>query len=164
MIAVVDYGAGNVQSVLNALAAIQAPVALTNDPAAILAAEGRMAPCAGARGGYVATDGWTATSDTPAAALIGAMRARGVRKVVYTDIARDGTLSSPNVAAIRQLAALGVEVVAAGGVARSEHLRELAAIPGVTEAIVGRALYTGDVEPRGAGWTLEPLTVTDGAA
>jgi glutamine amidotransferase len=48
VIAVVDYGAGNVQSVVNALAAIDAPVILTNDTAAILAAEGVIVPGVGA--------------------------------------------------------------------------------------------------------------------
>ena len=48
MIAVVDYGAGNVQSVVNALAAIEAPVVLTNDTAAILNAAGVIVPGVGA--------------------------------------------------------------------------------------------------------------------
>jgi phosphoribosylformimino-5-aminoimidazole carboxamide ribotide isomerase len=108
-----------------------------------------------ARDGLVATRGWTATTATTAAELIADMRGRGVRKVVYTDIARDGMLSQPNYAALREVAGLGVEITASGGVASVEQLRTLAAIEGVTEAIVGKALYTGDVTLEGADWVIE---------
>lgn len=109
-----------------------------------------------ARDGMVATRGWTETSDTPAEALIESMLVRGVQRVVYTDIDRDGTLVSPNFEAIARIARLGAAVVASGGVATREHLRQLAAIPGVDEAIVGRALYTGDVVLADDEWVIEP--------
>jgi phosphoribosylformimino-5-aminoimidazole carboxamide ribotide isomerase len=108
-----------------------------------------------ARNGLVATRGWTETSAVTAEALIEDMRERGVRRVVYTDIDRDGTLVSPNFDAIERVGRLGVAVVASGGVATREHLRQLAAIPGVDEAIVGRALYTGDVVLAGDEWVIE---------
>jgi phosphoribosylformimino-5-aminoimidazole carboxamide ribotide isomerase len=108
-----------------------------------------------ARNGMVATRGWTETSEVTAEALIEDMRERGVRRVVYTDIDRDGTLVSPNFDAIARVGRLGVAVVASGGVATREHLRQLATIPGVDEAIVGRALYTGDVVLAGDEWVIE---------
>jgi phosphoribosylformimino-5-aminoimidazole carboxamide ribotide isomerase len=109
-----------------------------------------------ARNGLVATRGWTETSAVAAEDLIARMRDRGVRKVVYTDIDRDGTLMSPNFEAIGRVAGLGVSVVASGGVASREHLQRLAQIPGVDEAIVGRALYTGDVVLEGEDWVVTP--------
>jgi phosphoribosylformimino-5-aminoimidazole carboxamide ribotide isomerase len=109
-----------------------------------------------ARDGFVATHGWTTTSEVTAEALIVTMQTRGVRKIVYTDIARDGMLSSPNFAAIARVAGLGVDVVASGGVATFEQLQTLADIPGVSEAIVGQALYTGAVTLSGADWSIEP--------
>jgi phosphoribosylformimino-5-aminoimidazole carboxamide ribotide isomerase len=109
-----------------------------------------------ARNGLVATRGWTETSDVTAEALIEGMRERGIRRVVYTDIERDGTLVSPNFDAIARIGTLGVAVVASGGVATREHLWQLATIPGVDEAIVGRALYTGDVVLTGDEWKIEP--------
>jgi phosphoribosylformimino-5-aminoimidazole carboxamide ribotide isomerase len=109
-----------------------------------------------ARNGMVATHGWTETSAIGAEDLIARMRDRGVRKVVYTDIDRDGTLMSPNFEAIGRVAELGVSVVASGGVASREHLQRLARIPGVDEAIVGRALYTGDVVLEGQDWVVTP--------
>lgn len=108
-----------------------------------------------ARGGMVATRGWIETSDVPAETLIADMRDRGVRRVVYTDIERDGTLVSPNFEAVARIGELGVAVVASGGVASREHLEVLAGIPGVDEAIVGRALYTGDVTLHGDDWVVE---------
>jgi phosphoribosylformimino-5-aminoimidazole carboxamide ribotide isomerase len=101
-----------------------------------------------ARDGRVATHGWQQTSDTTATALGQAMRARGVRRVVYTDIARDGMLTGVNVAATAALAReTGLRAIASGGVASLadiEHLKaqEAAGIEGV---IIGQALYTGAV-------------------
>ncbi len=63
---------------------------------------------------------------------------------------------TPNFDAIARIGTLGVAVVASGGVAPRDHLRQLATIPGVDEAIVGRALYTGDVVLTGDEWKIEP--------
>ncbi len=99
-----------------------------------------------ARGGLVATRGWQQTSRVQALALAREMVTLGVRRLVYTDITRDGTLSEPNFAAIAELsAAVAIPIVAAGGVASVEHVRRLARL-GVEAVIVGRALYTGHVE------------------
>jgi phosphoribosylformimino-5-aminoimidazole carboxamide ribotide isomerase len=76
------------------------------------------------------------------------MAAAGVARIIYTDIARDGTLGGVNVAATRALArAAGVPVIASGGVS---SLADIAAVraaagDGVEGVIVGKALYTGAV-------------------
>ena len=99
-----------------------------------------------AREGLVATRGWIETTAVRATELATELAALGVRHVVYTDIGRDGTLHEPNYDALREMAEVsGLAVIASGGVARREHLAALAAIPGVEAAIVGRAIYTGDV-------------------
>ena len=73
----------------------------------------------------MAVRGWTAVSDTTAAALLDAVRGLGLAAVVYTDIARDGMLSGPNLEAPAELAeAVGIPVIASGGVGRLEHLVE----------------------------------------
>ena len=109
-----------------------------------------------ARDGLVATRGWEETSATRAVDLARELAALGLRRVVYTDIGRDGTLSAPNYAALRELAGVGdLAIIASGGVARREQLAALAAIPGVEGAIVGRALYTGDVALGPGEWKLE---------
>jgi phosphoribosylformimino-5-aminoimidazole carboxamide ribotide isomerase len=100
-----------------------------------------------ARDGRVASRGWLATSEVDASTLAAAMAARGILTAVYTDIGRDGTLTGPNVAATAALArASGLAVIASGGVTRRTDLAALAATPGIAGAIVGRALYTGDLQ------------------
>lgn len=68
--------------------------------------------------------------------------AQGARVVVYTDVSRDGTLGGPDVDGARAIAALGVDVVAGGGVGSLAHVRAVrdARLAGV---IVGRALHEG---------------------
>ena len=99
-----------------------------------------------ARDGRVAVEGWTEGSDTTAAALVRRMEDGGVRRFMYTDIARDGTLEGPNFAAIEELfASTKARLIAAGGISSIDDLLRLEEI-GVEGAIVGRALYTGDID------------------
>lgn len=98
-----------------------------------------------ARDGYVTTRGWTETSALRVEEALERLVAVGLRRVVYTDISRDGTLSEPNFEAIAAVVtSTPIPVIASGGVARPDHLDRLRAI-GVEGAIVGKALYTGDV-------------------
>ncbi|MBM4416661.1 MAG: 1-(5-phosphoribosyl)-5-((5-phosphoribosylamino)methylideneamino)imidazole-4-carboxamide isomerase, partial [Chloroflexi bacterium] len=98
-----------------------------------------------ARDGHVRVEGWTEGSAVEAGAFVAELVARGVRRIVYTDISRDGVADGPNVEAYAALVARGdVAVIAAGGVSRLDDVRALARA-GVEAAIVGRALYTGDV-------------------
>jgi phosphoribosylformimino-5-aminoimidazole carboxamide ribotide isomerase len=97
-----------------------------------------------AKNGFVATDGWTVVSSISAADLVRALADVAIGAVLYTDVARDGTASGPNVEATRALAeASPFPVIASGGVGTLAHLRALAAIPNVESAVVGRALYDG---------------------
>jgi phosphoribosylformimino-5-aminoimidazole carboxamide ribotide isomerase len=74
----------------------------------------------------------------------------GLRRFIYTDIKRDGTLSEPNFDSARELVSqLSVPVIASGGISKLEHLRRLKKI-GVEGAIIGKALYTGDIDLREA--------------
>jgi phosphoribosylformimino-5-aminoimidazole carboxamide ribotide isomerase len=99
-----------------------------------------------ARDGYVATSGWTRKTQVPASRLVVQMEGLGVRRFIYTDIARDGTLTSPNFDEVaRILSLVSVPVIASGGISSIEHLVELQGL-GVEGAIVGRALYTDDVD------------------
>lgn len=97
-----------------------------------------------ARGGKVAVRGWQELSETSAVELARAMYTQGVRRVVYTDIARDGMLTGVNVEATRQLAEkTGMLVIASGGVASLADIRAVQALEprGVEGVIVGQALY-----------------------
>ncbi|MGH7354395.1 MAG: HisA/HisF-related TIM barrel protein, partial [Candidatus Rokuibacteriota bacterium] len=99
-----------------------------------------------AHGERVAVKGWTETAE--AAVVDVACRARdaGAASVLYTDVSRDGTERGPNVEATAALArAVGIPILASGGVASVADLRRLAAVDGVEGAVVGRALYTGAI-------------------
>ncbi len=99
-----------------------------------------------ARNGLVATDGWTSTADVRATDLVDRVAALGVRRVIYTDISRDGTLTEPNFAALAELIRPdGPAIIASGGIAVTEHLLRLAKT-GAEAAIVGKALYTGAID------------------
>ena len=98
-----------------------------------------------ARSGIVALDGWTRTSQIKAADLVSDMFSLGVIRCMYTDIDRDGTLSTPNFDAISNLVNMSkVSVIAAGGISSLDSILRLAR-SGVEAAIVGRAIYTGHV-------------------
>ncbi|HBE50256.1 MAG TPA: 1-(5-phosphoribosyl)-5-((5-phosphoribosylamino)methylideneamino)imidazole-4-carboxamide isomerase [Cyanobacteria bacterium UBA11369] len=101
-----------------------------------------------ARNGKVATDGWLETSSVAATDLAHQMAQIGAVAIIYTDIHRDGTLSGPNLQALRELAeSIAIPVIASGGVSSLTDLLSLLSLEpiGVNGAIVGRALYTGDV-------------------
>jgi phosphoribosylformimino-5-aminoimidazole carboxamide ribotide isomerase len=99
------------------------------------------------RGPQVAVKGWTETVQETIVEV--AQRARDARAaaVLYTDVDRDGTGRGPNVEDTARLAHLaGLPVIASGGVASLEDLRDLAAIPGILGSVVGRALYIGAID------------------
>jgi phosphoribosylformimino-5-aminoimidazole carboxamide ribotide isomerase len=96
-----------------------------------------------ARDGRVAVRGWLETS--PLTAIAVAQRHEGLplAGIVYTDIATDGMLAGPNLAALEEMIrAVKLPVVASGGIATAEDLRQVARI-GADGCIVGRALYDG---------------------
>jgi phosphoribosylformimino-5-aminoimidazole carboxamide ribotide isomerase len=99
-----------------------------------------------ARNGLVATDGWTSTVDVRATDLVRHVASLGVRRVIYTDISRDGTLTEPNFAALAELIRPGgPAIIVSGGIAITDHLLRLSKL-GAEGAIVGKALYTGAID------------------
>ncbi len=115
-----------------------------------------------ARGGIVATHGWQTQSTVPAQELARQMRARGIQRVIYTDIARDGMLGGVDAVAMAELAkAAEIAVIASGGVASLDDVRALAAraMDGIEGVIIGQALYTGEVNLQQA---IQAASRTDG--
>ncbi|MGH2441651.1 MAG: 1-(5-phosphoribosyl)-5-[(5-phosphoribosylamino)methylideneamino]imidazole-4-carboxamide isomerase [Chloroflexota bacterium] len=92
------------------------------------------------RAGRVSVAGWRETSDWTTLDLARMLTSAGVQRFLHTDIDRDGALTAPNFGSLSELIALGVPVIASGGVASLQHLRRLAEL-GAEAAIVGRALY-----------------------
>jgi phosphoribosylformimino-5-aminoimidazole carboxamide ribotide isomerase len=99
-----------------------------------------------ARDGLVATDGWLQTSTMRAIDLAKQFEHEPLAAIIYTDIARDGMLAGPNLAALRTMQqSVELPLVASGGVTTADDVRALAAIP-VTGCIIGRALYEGKLK------------------
>jgi phosphoribosylformimino-5-aminoimidazole carboxamide ribotide isomerase len=106
-----------------------------------------------AREGRVATHGWRTDSGEPILAAAQRLGGLGVRRLVVTDIARDGMLTGVDVAAMTELARqTGVRVIASGGVFGLDDIRQLKAVEsaGIEGVIVGQAIYTGALDLRQA--------------
>ncbi|MCX7623554.1 MAG: 1-(5-phosphoribosyl)-5-[(5-phosphoribosylamino)methylideneamino]imidazole-4-carboxamide isomerase [Thermomicrobium sp.] len=107
------------------------------------------------RDGLVATRGWESTAAIEAEAVVRRLAESGVRRILATDIARDGTLTGPNIELMARLAGIGVTVIASGGVRGPEDLVALARVPGVEATVVGRALYEGRLRlERPSDWVI----------
>lgn len=110
---------------------------------------GRIAVGIDARDGRVAVQGWLESSDVAAVDLARRFEDAGVAAIVYTDIARDGMGTGPNLEQTAALAAaVGIPVIASGGVGSEDDVRRSCALAerGVAGLIVGRALYTGALD------------------
>lgn len=123
------------------------------DPALVREAaakfSGRIVVGIDARDGRVAVEGWLEASETTAIDLGRKFEDAGVAAIVYTDIARDGMLTGPNIAQTAALAeAVGIPVIVSGGVATNQDILDSAAerTRGICGVIVGRAIYTGSVD------------------
>ncbi|WP_096156652.1 MULTISPECIES: 1-(5-phosphoribosyl)-5-[(5-phosphoribosylamino)methylideneamino]imidazole-4-carboxamide isomerase [Bacillus] len=106
-----------------------------------------------AKNGYVATEGWTTTSQVKATDLGVMLAEAGAETFIFTDIATDGMLSGPNIEATVELAKrTGKSVIASGGVSCLEDLLALKQYEseGVVGAIVGKAIYTNKIDLRQA--------------
>jgi phosphoribosylformimino-5-aminoimidazole carboxamide ribotide isomerase len=104
-----------------------------------------------AKSGHVAVKGWTEVTSFDAIEFIRSVEKMGVQTIIFTDIATDGTLEGPNFEALeRVLNSTDCQVIASGGVAEIEHIRQLARLPGLYGAIIGKALYDETVDLREA--------------
>jgi phosphoribosylformimino-5-aminoimidazole carboxamide ribotide isomerase len=97
----------------------------------------------------VAINGWAEVTDERAIDLARKFVGYGVSAIIYTDIARDGMLSGPNLDATRDLA-IGIDapVFASGGVSTLSDIDALMVLEpsGVAGVITGRAVYTGAIK------------------
>ncbi len=99
-----------------------------------------------AKDGLVAIEGWAKTSEFTAIGFAKKMEELGAKVIIYTDISRDGMLKGPNLKAMEEMVkAVKIDVIASGGVTSLQDIKDLKNI-GVSGAIVGKALYTGDID------------------
>jgi len=119
---------------------------------------GRIALGIDAKDGRVAVEGWAEVSELAALELAKRFEDAGAAAIIYTDIARDGAMQGPNVAATVELArSVSIPVIASGGVASMDDLVTLANDgAGLLEGVIsGRAVYDGAIDVRAATDYLE---------
>src|SRR5690625_5578724 len=124
--------------------------AAISNPAFLLEAvekfQDKIAVSIDARNGYVATDGWTDTSEVKALDLVKKLEKIGVQTIVYTDIAKDGMLQGPNLEEQQTInEATAMNVIASGGVTTKEDVENLQAL-NMYGTIIGKALYDGKLD------------------
>ena len=99
--------------------------------------------------GKVAVDGWSKLSKHDVIDLAQHFERDGVEAIVYTDIRRDGMMQGVNIEATVKLAqSIMIPVIASGGVSTEHDIRALCEVSdeGIMGAIIGRALYEGDLD------------------
>jgi phosphoribosylformimino-5-aminoimidazole carboxamide ribotide isomerase len=102
-----------------------------------------------AKGGKVAIQGWNEILSLQAIDLARQYKGMGLSAIIFTDIERDGMSTGLNSDMTRVLArSTFIPVIASGGVSRIEDIKRLMSFEsdGVIGVIVGRALYTGQVD------------------
>lgn len=99
-----------------------------------------------AKDGLVATRGWLAVSDQDYLTVAAQMAQLGVKTIIFTDIAKDGTLMGPNLEQLQAIAAKvpDLQIIASGGISSREDLEAVKAL-GVYGVISGKALYNGNI-------------------
>jgi len=106
-----------------------------------------------ASNGFVATHGWQQVTNIRATELAQKLEQIGARRIIFTDISRDGMLEGINLAAMEEMVrAVSIPVIASGGVASLDDIRKLLPLEplGLEGVIIGKALYTGAVDLREA--------------
>ena len=121
------------------------------DPALVIEAcnkfPGKVAVGIDAKAGKVAVEGWAETSSLGVIELAKKFEGAGVAAIIYTDIDRDGILAGINWQSTLALAdAVSIPVIASGGLASLDDIRQLAAAKKLAGAITGRALYDGRID------------------
>ena len=102
-----------------------------------------------ARNRKVSIEGWKESTEIQDVKFALRWKNSGIKRVVFTDISRDGMLSGPNLAALREMAEhTGLKIVASGGISSMDDLEQLKTLEpnGVDQAISGKAIYEGKID------------------
>lgn len=99
-----------------------------------------------ARDGFVAVKGWVEKTSLAAVEFAQQISGLGVRAIIFTDIATDGTLTGPNYKAVLAVCnAVKCDIIASGGVSTADDVRRLRELkhPNLSGVIIGKGLYDG---------------------
>jgi phosphoribosylformimino-5-aminoimidazole carboxamide ribotide isomerase len=98
------------------------------------------------KGGRVATSGWVDLSDENPVALAQQIGNTGIAAIIVTDISKDGMMQGPNLALYEEMTqVVQIPIIASGGITTLSDIQKLRLIPGIAGAIVGKALYSGNL-------------------
>jgi len=137
----------NIKRIIIGTAAIENPSLVT---ALTARYPGRVAVGIDAKDGLVAIKGWVTVTGQKATDLARKLEGAGVACIIYTDISRDGMLTGPNVEATREMAeSVNIPVVASGGISSLKDIESYRGVP-LEGIIVGKALYSGNLDLRDA--------------
>ncbi|MFW6238137.1 MAG: 1-(5-phosphoribosyl)-5-[(5-phosphoribosylamino)methylideneamino]imidazole-4-carboxamide isomerase [Halanaerobiales bacterium] len=139
-----DYLAAGLDRVILGTAALERPELLAR--AVEEYGPERIVAGVDARKGKVAVRGWLETSDQTVEETIERLSTTGINTFIYTDIARDGMLAGPDLEGLAELIEYSdINLIASGGISTISDLEKLEEM-GVTGAIVGQALYSGELD------------------
>jgi len=100
-----------------------------------------------AKEGKVAVKGWEEISSIGAKELAERIEKVGISGIIYTDILRDGMLTGPNISAVEDMVkTVNIPVIASGGIATLEDIKNLSKIKNLYGAITGKAIYSGALD------------------
>ncbi len=98
-----------------------------------------------AKNGYAAAEGWTETSNVYFTDLAKQMESMGVKTIIFTDISKDGTLSGPNIAQLKEINnAVSCNIIASGGINDINDIKALKQEQ-MYGAICGKSIYSGSL-------------------
>lgn len=101
-----------------------------------------------AKDGQVAVNGWTSTVSISASDLVTKINKMSFKRIIYTDIARDGTLKGPNLHQLESISQIAeIPVIASGGVGSWQDVEDIRQFEtlGVTGVIIGKAFFEGRI-------------------
>lgn len=100
------------------------------------------------RGGEVATSAWREKVARTLEEVVEHLARHGAKRIIHTDVTRDGTLMGYDTRVLEPVLDFGIGVIAAGGVSNLTDVERIKALTarGVEGAVIGRAIYTGDLD------------------
>lgn len=106
-----------------------------------------------ARDGKLATEGWSKLSNHDVIDIAQRFEEEGVASIIFTDIGRDGMMTTVNIEATLELCSqITIPVIASGGISGMDDIKELCKVAdeGIEGAITGRAIYEGTLDHESA--------------
>lgn len=141
---IINLFSAGIERIIMGTAAIEDPEFLTSSCNKY---PGRVLAGIDAKDGMVAIKGWEEVTSLTARELARRLELIGAAGIIYTDIARDGMLTGPNIDATREIVEhVKIPVIASGGISSIDDIKSLMKIKNLWGVITGKAIYTGALD------------------